>query len=102
MTIIWTDEALNSLLDIGSYIAQDNPKRAKSFTTELYERSDQLKTHPRSGRPVPEDPFELSLEIIHKNYRIIYEIKNDDLILIHFAIHGSKRLGEEFFKFLKK
>jgi plasmid stabilization system protein ParE len=42
MRVVVTDAALDDLLQIGRYIAQDNPVRAASFVEELYAGCPQL------------------------------------------------------------
>jgi toxin ParE1/3/4 len=52
--LIWTDSAINDLGDIGDYIAENSEKYAKLTVKKLFERTDILKTFPKSWRIVPE------------------------------------------------
>ncbi|WP_132282528.1 type II toxin-antitoxin system RelE/ParE family toxin [Natranaerovirga hydrolytica] len=46
-----------------------------------------------SGRVVPEFPNESIREIIFRTYRIIYEITEENIIILS-VIHGSKLLDD--------
>jgi toxin ParE1/3/4 len=72
--VILTPQAQDDLRDIVSFIAQDNPDRAKSFGNELIDRALTLAELPERGRIVPEISGTNVREIIHRSYRIIYEI----------------------------
>lgn len=72
--LIWTDQAISDLGDIGDYIAETSEKYAKLMVTKLYERTDLLKTFPQAGRIVPEKSEDNVRELIEGSYRIIYEV----------------------------
>ena len=40
MQIIWTQEALEQLIDIEDYIARGNPERAAKFVDQLVEQAE--------------------------------------------------------------
>lgn len=88
--LIWTDQAIDDLEDIGDYIAETSERYAKRTVQKLYEKTDILKSYPRSGRIVAEKGAENVRELIEGSYRIIYEIKSSDLIYI-LTIHHSAR-----------
>jgi len=90
--LIWTDQAINDLGDIGNYIAETSEKYAKITVQKLHERPAVLKTYPRSGRIVPEKGEENVRELIEGSYRIIYEIKSNDLIYILGVHHSARNL----------
>jgi plasmid stabilization system protein ParE len=52
--LIWTDQAINDLGDIGDYIAENSERYAKLTIQKLFERTDILKQFPLTGRIVPE------------------------------------------------
>lgn len=90
MTVHWTNRALAHLLDIYEYIAQDSPIYAKHTIEKLTSRSEQIGTHPESGRKVPEYDAPHIREVIEGNYRLIYRIKEaqiDVLAVIHTRRH---------------
>ena len=88
--LIWTDQAIEDLGNIGDYIALNSEKYAKLTVKKLYERMDVLKIFPKSGRIVPEKNEEDIRELIEGNYRIIYEIFSDELVYI-LTVHHSAR-----------
>ena len=90
--LIWTDQAINDLGDIGDYIAETSEKYAKITVQKLHERTDILKSYPRSGRIVPEKGEENVRELIEGSYRIIYEIKSNDIIYILGEHHSARNL----------
>jgi len=89
--IKWSDDALLDLDEISEYISKDSLEIATIFIQEIFEKVENLSTYPYMGRTVPDQSNEKVRELIHKNYRIIYEIK-DDFIKILIVIHGSRIL----------
>lgn len=90
--LIWTDQAINDLGDIGDYIAENSEKYAKLSVKKLFERADILKTFPQTGRVVPEKNDENVRELIEGNYRIIYELVSADHINILTVYHSARNL----------
>ena len=54
MRIHWTNTAVEHLLAIHEYIAQNSPVYAQRIVDKLTWRSEQIGTFPQSGRIVPE------------------------------------------------
>jgi plasmid stabilization system protein ParE len=71
--VILTPQALDDLREIVAFIAQ-NPARAKTFGNELIDHALTLAELPERGRVVPEISEPSVREIVHRPYRIIYEI----------------------------
>jgi toxin ParE1/3/4 len=90
--LIWTDHALNDLNDIGDYIAENSQKYAKLTIKRLFEKTEILKTFPKTGRIVPEKNEENLRELIEGNYRIIYELVSPDQINILSIYHSARNL----------
>jgi toxin ParE1/3/4 len=88
--LIWTDQALGDLTNIGDYIADTSEKYAKLTVKKIYDRTDILKQFPRAGRVVPEKNEEKVRELIEGNYRIIYEIASETLIYIQAVYHSAR------------
>ena len=87
--IRWSIDALEDLESIASYIEQDSPEKANELVTEIFEKVEMLKDFPHIGRIFSERNNERIRELIHKNYRIVYEIKNN-IIEILIVTHGSR------------
>jgi plasmid stabilization system protein ParE len=95
MKLTWTHEALNRLIEIEGYIAEDSPTRAQKFINQIIQKAESLKKHPQRGRIVPEFSIPELRELIYKNYRIVYIIKYESLeILTVFESHRLIRINE--------
>ncbi len=90
--IKWTSNALEELDDIANYISKDSPKYAQILIKQIYEMISHLEQFPKFGRQVPEYNNPNLREILYKNYRIIYLIKQNHLEIISI-IHGSRLLN---------
>jgi len=89
--IKWSTDALLDLDAISEYISKGSLEKAKKFIQEIFKKVENLSTFPFMGRTVPDQSNEKIHEILHKNYRIIYEIK-DDLVEVLIVVHGSRIL----------
>jgi toxin ParE1/3/4 len=87
MAIIWNDDSVTDVQEIGSYIAESNPENANNFIDELIESIEKLDDFPALGRLVKEDPF--LRELIINSYRAIYQIQGSDIRII--AIVSSRQ-----------
>lgn len=86
--IVWTDEALNDLDDIGAYIALDDPNAAARTVVRIGEAVGGLGFFPRIGRPGRiSDTRELV--VANTPYIVIYRLR--DRVEILAVIHGSQR-----------
>src|ERR1700757_4280564 len=89
--IVWSNQALEDLRSIVSFIASDNPTAAEHFGYLLMTRVDVLEEHPRFGRVVPEEGNEDIREIIVRPYRVIYlVIEPQKIIGIARLWHGAR------------
>ena len=52
--IIWTDNAIQDLNEIGEYIGNDSPKYAELTVSTLFGTPSILRDHPKAGKIVPE------------------------------------------------
>ena len=88
MKVRWTPEAEAERLEIGEYIALDNPRAAARMDLLLETAVLKLADFPRIGRPgVIVGTREL---ILHESYRIVYEIR-DDGIWITSVVHTARQ-----------
>ncbi|WMJ72192.1 type II toxin-antitoxin system RelE/ParE family toxin [Cytophagaceae bacterium ABcell3] len=91
--IIWIKRAIQDLNDIAEYIAKDSPRYADLTIEKIFDKTQILKEYPEMGRVVPEINDNKIRELISGRYRIIYEIKNSELIEILTVNHSSKLLN---------
>ena len=96
--VIWTDNALQDLNDIGEYISKDSERYAQLTVNRLFDSVDILESYPFSGKVVPEYNDISIREIIKGNYRIVYQIVNENRIDI-LTVHNCARLIENTFDF---
>lgn len=89
--IVWARRAFQDLETIASYIAQDSPAYASIVLKNIVHQTKTLATFPRSGRKVPELNDENIREVFAYNYRIIYDLQQDE-VMISAVIHGKRIL----------
>ena len=94
MKIVWSEPARQDLRDIFSYIAEDNPKAARTLLNEIKERAVLLQDNPSLGRLGRiEDTRELVLT--DTSFILPYRVK-DLQIQILAVLHGAKQWPNEF------
>ena len=89
--IVWARRALQDLESIASYIAQDSPAYAATVVRTLVNQTKMLANFPRSGRKVPEFDNENIRELLVYSYRLIYQLREDELV-VAAVIHGKRIL----------
>jgi len=94
MRVFWTNTAVQHLLSIYAYIAQDAPRYGQRMVERLTERSEQVAAFPLSGRMVPEYEAPDVREVIERPYRIIYRIKPDQIDILA-VVHSARMLPPE-------
>ena len=82
MKLFWTETARQDLQAIWRYIAADNPAAAKRWVSRLRERARKILHSPLAGRKVPEFLRDDIRELIEGNYRIVYQIFEDRLVIL--------------------
>ncbi len=92
--LVWSKESLARLQEIEDFIAEDNPKAALEFISKIINRAETITLHPKKGRIVPEIAVENIRELIYKNYRIVYLIKEKAIVILT-VFEGHKLLNEE-------
>lgn len=96
MSVTWSREAGENLVDIEEFIARDSAERAVRFVDALIDHAEAiLADNPRSGRTVPEIGSPNIRELIYRGYRIVYRLNGDRIeILTVFEGHRLLRLNE--------
>ena len=96
MSVTWSQEAGDNLVDIEEFIARDSLKRAVRFVDALIDHAEAiLADNPRSGRTVPEIGHPDIRELIYRGYRIVYRLNGERIdILTVFEGHRLLRLNE--------
>lgn len=96
MSVTWSQEAGENLIDIEEFIARDSLERAVRFVDALIDHAEAILTgNPRSGRTVPEIGNSDIRELIYRGYRIVYRLNGDRVeILTVFEGHRLLRLND--------
>ena len=82
MKLFWTETARQDLQAIRRDIAADNPAAAKRWVSRLRKRARKTLHSPLAGRKVPEFLRDDIRELIEGNYRIVYQIFEDRLVIL--------------------
>jgi addiction module RelE/StbE family toxin len=82
MKLFWTETAKQDLQAIRRYIAADSPTAAKRWIERLRERARNALHAPLAGRKVPEFQSDDIRELIEGNYRIVYQVFSDRLVIL--------------------
>ena len=94
MKLFWTETAKQDLQAIRRYIAADNPTAAKRWVEHLRERARNALHAPLAGRKVPEFLRDDIRELIEGNYRIVYQVVADRLVILT-VFEGHQLFPEE-------
>ena len=94
MKIIWSPLAIDRITEIAEYISADSPISAERWIDSIFKKVSRLKKYPGSGRIVPELNIPRIREIISGNYRIIYRVKQESIVVLTVR-HGRQILPEE-------
>jgi toxin ParE1/3/4 len=89
MKLVFTDEAKADLLQIGEWIAEDNPPRALTFVDELETRCARLTAMPRAYPLVSRHENSGVRRVSHGNYLIFYRVTADAVEILH-VLHGAR------------
>ena len=95
--IIWSEESLNNIEEIISFISRGSEFFAMNFASKIMEAVDTLKVFSEIGRVVPEYDNMKIREILYRNYRIVYKI-DGKVVEILTIFHGSKLLEKRIMK----
>lgn len=91
--LIWTEDALQDLDDIGAFIAQDNPRAAANLVTRIARSIASLATHPQLGR-IGRDPSTRELVVPGTAYIAAYRLRQRIEVLAIF--HAARRWPDRF------
>lgn len=90
--IIWTEPALHDLDEIADFISLDKPAAASWFVQRVFERIEQLASHPKSGAVPAELKGTQYRQLVVPPVRIFYRAQNDMVYI------GNVMRGERFFR----
>lgn len=87
----WSDEALEDIESIATYIEKDSPVYAKSVVFKIFEKAEIIRDFTELGRIVPELNDSTIREIFVYSYRLIYKIDSNRILFVA-VIHGKRLL----------
>jgi addiction module RelE/StbE family toxin len=94
MEVVWLDEALQDLKEIGRYIAEDDPAAAYRVLTKIEASTNSLQHHPQLGHP-GRVPKSRELVVPGLPYIIPYYIKRQEVRILA-VMHTSRKWPDEF------
>lgn len=74
--LVWSAVALARLTEIRDGVAEKDPRAATRLIRLLIQRAQQLVDFPHLGRTVPELPTGELRELVEKQYRIVYRVRD--------------------------
>ncbi|PKL95653.1 MAG: hypothetical protein CVV18_04690 [Gammaproteobacteria bacterium HGW-Gammaproteobacteria-8] len=80
--VIWTDPAKADLRSIHDFIAADSRHYARKVVQDLVDKTDIRDRLPHIGRVVPELGDDNIRELLPYSYRVLYEIKSNDVFVL--------------------
>ena len=92
-TILWTAPALQDLRDIREWVGRGSADVARRLAAKIRKGVDHLARFPSSGRVVPEIGIDRYREIIIRPYRVIYVVRDHDLVILRVR-HSRRDLPE--------
>lgn len=78
----WSRRATRDLLEIGDYIAADDPRAARRWVERLRARAALATSNPLGGRIVPELGRRDIREVFMKTYRIVYLVQPREIVVL--------------------
>ncbi len=77
LAVVWTNRALADLEAIGDFIATHDSVAAARWVGVLMVTAERIAGVPMAGRRVPEFGRNDIREVLKRNYRIVYRVRND-------------------------
>jgi plasmid stabilization system protein ParE len=90
----WSRRATRDLLELGAFIAADDPGAARRWVERLRDRARRAAATPRAGRVVPELQREDVREVFLRTYRIVYQIVPKGVVVLTL-FEGHQRLPDD-------
>jgi len=95
MNILWSPEAIDDLISLRAYIAEDNPAGARGVALHIiYNIEQSLPNNPQMGRP-GRVPGTRELVIPKTPFVVPYRLQRN-VIQILRVYHGARRWPENF------
>jgi toxin ParE1/3/4 len=96
MNIVFSPVALADLLEIGAYIARDNPTRALRFVDELETHCQQLGQAPGIGVQRPDLAEGIRMRV--QGHDLIFDREDLDCVRIDQVLHSARDIAPDDLK----
>lgn len=90
MKVIWSPFATDRAVEVARFLFLNNSEGAFNWINRLFEATDDLERFPEMGRMVPEVGRKDIRELIWRGYRIIYQVKTEEVV-VHNLRHSRQR-----------
>ena len=94
-SILWSGLALEDLKQIRLWVARDSTDAARRLAGKIRKGVESLTDFPMAGRVAPEIGIKAYREIIVRPYRAIYQVRDNDAIVILRVWHSHRDLPIE-------
>jgi len=94
MTVVWSRRAINHLIALRDYIAEDNPRSAASVARRILNAVELLTTQPQIGRP-GRITGTRELVVPGTPYIVPYRVRRGTLELLA-VFHGRQKWPDRF------
>ena len=95
MRIVWSPEAIDDLISLRAYIAEDNPAAARRVALRIVQAVEEtLPANPQIGRP-GRVPGTRELVVTGTRFIVPYRVR-DRTIQVLRVYHGARRWPERF------
>lgn len=74
MSVRWSPHALDRVMEIAVYIAQDSPQAAEAWVDRVFGAVEQLDPFPSSGKPGRDIVPATAREFVFESYRVFYDV----------------------------
>ena len=91
LEVVWSPESVEDLESIAQFIARDSAFYAGAVVERIIATARSLPQFPRLGRIVPEIEEESLRERLIYNFRLIYRIREESILVVA-VIHGKQLL----------
>jgi len=89
MKLVWSEPALADIESIRDYIRRDSEFYASRFINRIIEAVETLVELPARGRLVPEADDPNTRELLFQNYRIMYRLESERIIILAI-VHAAR------------
>lgn len=89
--LAWSRRAARDLIEIGDFIALDDPAAARRWVERLRATAARAAVTPLGGRVVPEFGRNDVRDVFQRTYRIVYRVMPRDVVVLTI-FEGHRRL----------